>query len=193
MRLTILNASMNSTNKNKGDMMMKDVLIVVLAIAALFEGGVIFCLVEGRISFAKKMKKQYLDKNVAIREKGYLTKISDLYEEVERLEKQLTFYKGELVRWKEKAADYAHAMQDIAELYSKACGTISDYLREGLLIKSFSNSSSAYDHFNMTWKDLQNRRFIETYKFHDILDNPEQLEQLFGTCDMEYLSQVFQL
>lgn len=172
---------------------MKDVLIVVLAIAALFEGGVIYCLVKRNKSFIKKVKTLYLDKNVARREKNYLTKISDLYEEVERLEKQLSFHKDELVKWKEKASEYAYAMQDIVELYSKACGTISNYLREGLLIKDFSNSSSAYEQFNMTWTDLQNRRFIETYKFQNILDNPEQLEYLFGTCDMEYLSQVFKM
>lgn len=193
MLLTILNASMNSTNKNKGDLMMKDILIVVLAIAALFEGGVIFCLVENRASFAKKIKDKYLDKNVARKEKGYLTKISDLYEEVERLEKQLVFHKDEIVRWKSKAHDYAYAMQDVAELYGKACGTISDYLREGLLVKSFSQSKSAYEDFHTTWKDLQDRRFIDTYKFQEILDNPNELEYLFGTSDMNVLTEVFNL
>lgn len=168
-------------------------IIIVLGSAVVLEGLIIAFLIRNRKNFSKKVKKQFSDKNVVRREKGYLEKISDLYQEVERLEKQLVFYKSEVSRWKQKATEYAYAMQDIVELYSKACETISNYLREGLLIKSFSDSSSAYDHFRITWRDLQSRRFIDTYKFQEILDDPEELEFLFGTSDMNYLAEVFQM
>lgn len=169
------------------------IIIVMLSIVIIVQGSIIVFLLKNRRDYAKKVKRHHSDSNVARREKGYLEKISDLYSEVERLEQQLSFYKNEVVKWKQKATEYAHAMQDIVELYSKACGTISDYLREGLLIKSFSESSSAYDHFRITWKDLHSRRFIETYKFQEILDDPKELEFLFGTSDMSYLAEIFQL
>ena len=167
--------------------MKENLLLVVLIGVVMAQGAIIAYLID----FIKKMKSRNDNKGIARKEKGYLEKISDLYEEVERLEYQLSFYKGEVAKWKEKATEYAYAMEDITVLYGKACETITNYIREGLLIRSFSDSVSAYEHFTNTWRDLNSRRFVETYKFNEILNDPQDLEDLFGTSDMEFLSEVF--
>lgn len=169
------------------------IVIAVLSTVVIAQGIVIYFLIKNRRNYARKIKRQNTDKAVARREKGYLEKISNLYSEVERLEGQLSFYKNEVTKWKQKASEYAYAMQDIVALYSKACETISNYLREGYLIRNISDSQSGYEHFKTTWRDLQNRRFIDTYKFNEILDDPDELEFLFGTSDMNYLAEVFQM
>lgn len=167
-------------------------VVAVLGSLVVVEGAIICFLILNRKKFAKKVKKQNSDKSVAKREKVLRNKIADLYGEIERLEKQYNFYKKEAIRYKEKAADYAYAMEEITSLYRKACETISDYVQEGILIKNFSDSKAAYEEFSNTWRDLQVRKYVETYKLENIINDPQDLENLFGTSDMGFLSEVFE-
>ena len=94
-------------------------------------------------------------------------------------------------KYKDKMEDYAYAMNKVTSLYEKACTTISEYVQSGLLIREFSDSRIAYDDFQNTWKDLQFRKYIRTYKLGDIVNEPEELKFLFGTSDMGFLSEIF--
>lgn len=173
-----------------------NLLIAVIAIlggVVCLQGAIICFLFANRKKFAKKVKKANSNKMVEKREQSYRQKISNLYGEIDRLEKQYSFYKSEAKRYKEKATDYAYAMEDVTKLYRKACETISNYVREGLLIKNFSDSVSAYEQFTSTWRDLNYRKYIETYKFSEVISQPQELEELFGTSDMGILSEVFQI
>lgn len=162
-----------------------NLLIAVIAIlggVVCLQGAIICFLFANRKKFAKKVK----------REKALRNKISSLYAEVERLEKQSNHYKAESKRYKAKASEYAYAMEDIRVLYQKACTTISEYVQAGLLIKSFSESKAAYEDFLATWRDLQIRKYVQTYNLRNIIEDPEELEFLFGTSDMGFLSEVFE-
>lgn len=167
------------------------IAIVLLGLVSIAEGALIVMLIKSRKEYAKKIKRRYANKTVERTQRVLKEKINDLYEEVERLEKQLAFHKGEVRRYKEQMSEYAYAMNKVTVLYEKACTTISEYVQSGLLIREFSDSRIAYDDFQNTWRDLQFRKYIKTYKLGDIINEPTELEFLFGTSDMEFLSEIF--
>lgn len=169
------------------------VIITILSVVTVIQGAAIALLIQSRKDFANKIKRKYSCNIVQRKEKGYISKISNLYADVERLERQLHLYKAEMKVWKQKTNIYASEMKQVTLLYSKSCETISNYLREGLLIKSFSDSHVAYEQFKLTWQSLQDRNIVEVFKFQDLLDDSDDLEYLFGTADMQYLSKVFQV
>ena len=167
------------------------IAVALLGLISIAEGVLIVMLINSRKDYAKKIRRKYIDRNVDRTVKTLKEKIRDLSEEVERLEQQLDFHKGEVRRYKDKMEDYAYAMNKVTSLYEKACTTISEYVQSGLLIREFSDSRIAYDDFQNTWKDLQFRKYIRTYKLGDIVNEPEELKFLFGTSDMGFLSEIF--
>lgn len=167
------------------------IAVALLGLISIAEGALIVMLIKSRKDYAKKIKRKYANRNVNRTIKALREKVSDLNEEVERLENQLDFQKSETKRFKDKIGDYAYAYNKITSLYEKACTTISEYVQSGLLIRQFSDSRTAYDDFQNTWKDLQFRKYIRTYKLGDIVNEPEELEFLFGTSDMGFLSEIF--
>lgn len=167
-------------------------IATLFGLASLLEGCLIIFLIRDKRHFASKVKTK-ASETIFKQTTKYSQEVNSLRKEMRELRRQQFYCRKELNKWKQKARDYAFAMQDISELYSKACGAISDHLREGFLIKSFSDSDLAYEHFNATWKNLQYRKVIQTYNFQDILDCPDDLEYLFGTSDLNALSEVFQI
>lgn len=165
-------------------------IIAVLGSITILQGAMICFMILNRKKFSKKMKRR--TSVVKKREKTLREQIANLFGEIEKLEKQVAFYKGNMKTYKEKASEYAYAMEEIIRLYQKACTTISEYVQAGLLIKSFSESKAAYEDFLATWRDLQIRKYVQTYNLRNIIEDPEELEFLFGTSDMGFLSEVFE-
>lgn len=169
------------------------VLIAVLVLIVIVQGVIIVRLLNVKNNYAKRIKRRReVEKKKDLKIASLRAKVEEMQKEFSNVDGSTYFHEKEAKKWKKEAREYAYAMQNIVELYGKACETISNYLREGLLIRSFSENTSSYEYFTTTWRDLQSRRYIETYKFRDILDDPEELEFLFGTSDMNYLAEVFQ-
>ena len=80
------------------------IAVALLGLISIAEGVLIVMLIKSRKDYAKKIRRKYIDRNVDRTVKTLKEKIRDLSEEVERLEQQLDFHKGEVedtkTKWK---------------------------------------------------------------------------------------------
>lgn len=166
-------------------------MVVVLSTVVVLQSVVIGVLVANRKKFAAKIKQKYDVIKVENRNMNYRKKIADLYGEIDSLQRSFNKCNEDKIEYKIKANDYAYAMDKITKLYQVACGTISSYIQSGLLIKDFSENRHAYEDFVNIWRGLQDRQYVRVYKLNQIIDNPKDLEYLFGTSDRGFLSEVF--
>ncbi|MEG1494693.1 MAG: hypothetical protein RR406_00115 [Bacilli bacterium] len=131
------------------------ILIVVTGLLSL----VTTCLAINIRKMAKNMKNYTHKRETSALKRNLQTKICSLESSKQGMEIRIKKLEDEVEYFRNKMLDYSHAYELNYKHFNIACGTISDLLREGLLIKRINSEITFKSFFN----DLVKKGYVEVY------------------------------